>query len=778
MTPLTTVAARRRSSTRRNRRCSSRGRSVERSVRSGGLTRAFAVALQGRPCTRRTPPPASASRPSICWRGDRRRSSRGRSLRQSCGLARRGRGRGARRLARHPLEFLQLGLRDLTVHAPMPPFFPLLTEMSRAEHVAARRWRSRALRAQAVPPSTSQTFLGVHRAWRETTPLGVRGQRPRAWLDSSRRPVRGRGARGPASVVVVTVARAAPSWRGPPALRAPARRRLRLPRSVRRGANARGPAARPMPLARGLAVRLLLPRGRSRRRRRRSRGTGGSTAAAAAAAPRTAAAAGRRPRRTANFVSPRARRAQIRKHVRPALRLLRISKLPPWQSAYTSVVKARVLILADHPERNVMPTMHRRPRPGPWDMHNHAREVVVAPALLRRQSLREPNAPPVIGLVVRVRTERPSHGDEQNGGQPVEESVLGCSFIASPAKISRDPFSIAEVRVGWTRKINAIDKLDLPPEQVLQVDHVFPTRAHLLHVHKEHVLNLASILHKVALLAKRPVASENPENVLLDGTTSPVRLPFHCTEGLESVSEELIGITLARPELLHRKDPVTRGDRERGLLVRPVTLHRKRVSLGGESAHGAAEPAPRTAPLHVRVEHPPDRPHAEEHLRDRIHKARFPLVTNPPTSAVPLQLTQHMLPGDSICKGAQVQARRQRLQQLRHAARGASRQHGYDRVPPDWTSPGAASAPPGTSAATRGRTCGPRRVPGAAAAPAPPRRLSDRRNVRRWHRQRLARAQRVRGQRRLHGRRSGRRPVRSSGSSGVVVDARLLTDAR
>ena len=42
--------------------------------------------------------------------------SRGRSLRQSCGLARRGRGRGARRLARHPLEFLQLGLRDLTVH--------------------------------------------------------------------------------------------------------------------------------------------------------------------------------------------------------------------------------------------------------------------------------------------------------------------------------------------------------------------------------------------------------------------------------------------------------------------------------------------------------------------------------------------------------------------------------------------------------------------------------------------------------------------------------------
>ena len=328
MTPLTTVAARRRSSTRRNRRCSSRGRSVERSVRSGGLTRAFAVALQGRPCTRRTPPPASASRPSICWRGDRRRRSRGRSLRQSCGLARRVRGRGARRLARHPLEFLQLGLRDLTVHAPMPPFFPLLTEMSRAEHVAARRWRSRALRAQAVPPSTSQTFLGVHRAWRETTPLGVRGQRPRAWLDSSRRRVRGRNARGRASVVVL-VARAVRSWRGQLALPAPARRRLRLPRSAGLPvASARLPATRPTPLGRWLAPRRLLPGGRTGRRRRRGRGAGGSAAAAATAAPRRPRGP-RRPRRAPDFIGPRARRTHIRKHVGPALSLLRISKISP-----------------------------------------------------------------------------------------------------------------------------------------------------------------------------------------------------------------------------------------------------------------------------------------------------------------------------------------------------------------------------------------------------------------------------------------------------------------
>ena len=63
------------------------------------------------------------------------------------------------------------------------------------------------------------------------------------------------------------------------------------------------------------------------------------------------------------------------------------------------------------------------------------------------------------------------------GGSRSNKNVLGCRFKAFPAKVLRDPFSIAEVLMSWTRKSNAIDKVDLPPEQVLQVDDVFPTRA-------------------------------------------------------------------------------------------------------------------------------------------------------------------------------------------------------------------------------------------------------------------------------------------------------------
>eukprot|EP00959_Pyramimonas_sp_CCMP1952_P260717 5451338-Pyramimonas_sp.AAC.1 len=62
-------------------------------------------------------------------------------------------------------------------------------------------------------------------------PLAVGRWRPHAWLDRGRSRVRGRDARGPASVVVL-FARAAQSRRGQPALLAPARRRLRLPRSA------------------------------------------------------------------------------------------------------------------------------------------------------------------------------------------------------------------------------------------------------------------------------------------------------------------------------------------------------------------------------------------------------------------------------------------------------------------------------------------------------------------------------------------------------------------
>ena len=185
----------------------------------------------------------------------------------------------------------------------------------------------------------------------------------------------------------------------------------------------------------------------------------------------------------------------------------------------------------------------------------------------------------------------------------------------------------------------------------------------------------------------------------------------------------------------------------------------------------------------MRVDDPPNRLHPKEHLRDRIHEARVAQVGNAPSTAAPLQLTQHVLAGNSVGVRAQVPARRQRPQQLRHAARVASGQHGSHLRPPVSRSPGRASATPSTAPATRRTTCGrrpicgPRLVASAAAAPAPPSRPCVRRNECRWHLQRLARAKRVRGQRRPHSRRSGRRPVRSSGSSGVV-DAHLLNVAR
>ena len=126
-----------------------------------------------------------------------------------------------------------------------------------------------------------------------------------------------------------------------------------------------------------------------------------------------------------HFLGLSARRAHIRKHVGPALNLLRISKVPPELITRSTIVKARVLILADHPVRNVMPAMHRRPRRIPRDMHYDARELVVAPVLLWCKNQREPNATPVVALVIRVRPERPLHGDEEHGRQPIPERVLG-----------------------------------------------------------------------------------------------------------------------------------------------------------------------------------------------------------------------------------------------------------------------------------------------------------------------------------------------------------------
>ena len=272
-------------------------------------------ALRSRLCTRRTPPAASTS----TWsRDDRRRNSLERGLGQGPRDWRRGRRHRARRPARRSfLEFLQLCLRDRPVHAPMPPSFPLLLDMQPAEHVASRHWRTLALLTPAVRPHTSQTSRSIDRVRRETTPVvWVRERRPRARLNSSRRLVRSRGARARASAVV-SVARGPRGWRGPSALPALARRRLRRPRSGRRGASAGVPAARATPLARWLAPRRFLASGRTRRRRRRGRGTGGSTAAA------VAAAALRRPRRARARRRPRRPRRcpALRRPRRPRLRL-------------------------------------------------------------------------------------------------------------------------------------------------------------------------------------------------------------------------------------------------------------------------------------------------------------------------------------------------------------------------------------------------------------------------------------------------------------------------
>ena len=305
MTPLTAVAARRSPCLVRNRRRMSCLRDLDvlhrrRCRRRGG---AIAGGLSGGSFPR-GPPRALANRASLS------------------------RGRRTRGLACLLLpEQLQLSLRDGPVHTPMPTILVLQLEMLPAQIPASLLWRAPALPASSVRPGTSHALSGVNRVRREATPFVPRERRPRAWLDSSRSRVRGRNARGPASVVV-HVARAAQSRRGQPALLAPAQWLLQLPRSAGVPvASARIPATRPTPLARWLAPRRLLPGGRTRRRRRRGRGAGGS-AAAAASAPRRPRGP-RSPRRAPDFIGPRARRTHIRKHVGPALSLLRRSKFSP-----------------------------------------------------------------------------------------------------------------------------------------------------------------------------------------------------------------------------------------------------------------------------------------------------------------------------------------------------------------------------------------------------------------------------------------------------------------
>ena len=419
-----------------------------------------------------------------------------------------------------------------------------------------------------------------------------------------------------------------------------------------------------------------------------------------------------------------------------------------------------------------MPPMHRRLRRIPRDMHYDARELVVAPVLLWCQNLREPNATPVVALVIWVRPERPLHSDEEHGRQPIPERVLGCPATAS---ILCTPFCFAEMRMSRTRAIHVLDAPDLTPEQLLHVDLVLQRSAHILHVHPKHVLDLTDVIcNELARLANCPIPHEDPKDVLLHSRAFPEGPPLgagldsRCTEGLDSVSEKGCRITLAPPELLGREEAPSRRACQPSLLVRADVLRGESGSLVGESAHRTAVAVQRTASLHVRVDDPPNRLHPKEHLRDRIHEARVAQVGNAPSTAAPLQLTQHVLAGNSVGVRAQVPARRQRPQQLRHAARVASGQHGSHLRPPVSRSPGRASATPSTAPATRRTTCGRRRICGprlvasAAAAPAPPRRPCVRRNVCRWHRHSLARAQRVRGQRRMHRRRRGRLPVRRS----------------
>ena len=378
-----------------------------------------------------------------------------------------------------------------------------------------------------------------------------------------------------------------------------------------------------------------------------------------------------------------------------------------------------------------MPPMHRRLRRIPRDMHYDARELVVAPVLLWCQNLREPNATPVVALVIWVRPERPLHSDEEHGRQPIPERVLGCPATAS---ILCTPFCFAEMRMSRTRAIHVLDAPDLTPEQLLHVDLVLQRSAHILHVHPKHVLDLTDVIcNELARLANCPVAHEDPEDVLLHSRAfTKGRQPaptesFRCTEGLDSVSEKRRRITLAPPELLSREEALSRGDCQPSLFVWPDVLRGEGGSLVGESAHGTAVRhvrSVRTASLHVRVDDPPNRLHPKEHLRDRIHEARVAQVGNAPSTAAPLQLTQHVLAGNSVGVRAQVPARRQRPQQLRHAARVASGQHGSHLGPPVSRSPRRASATPSTAPATRRTTCGRRRICDAPVlSPARPRPL-------------------------------------------------------
>ena len=263
------------------------------------------------------------------------------------------------------------------------------------------------------------------------------------------------------------------------------------------------------------------------------------------------------------------------------------------------------------------------------------------------------------------------------------------------------------MRMSRTRFRCVFGPPDLPPEQLLQVDVVLPRSAHILHVDPKDVLDLTNIIcNELARLANCPIPHEDPEDVLLHSSAFPKTIPlatrgvFRCTEGLDSVSEKGRRITLAPPELLGREEAPSRGLCQRSHFVRPDVRRGEGGSLVGESADGAAVTAQRTASLHVSVDDPPDRLHPKEHLRDRIHEARVAQVGNAPSTAAPLQLTQHVLTGNSISLRAQVAARRQRSQQLRHVARVASGQHGSHLVPPVSRSPGRASATPSTAPAT------------------------------------------------------------------------------
>ena len=267
------------------------------------------------------------------------------------------------------------------------------------------------------------------------------------------------------------------------------------------------------------------------------------------------------------------------------------------------------------------------------------------------------------------------------------------------------------MRMSRTRFRCTFDAPDLAPEQLVQVDVVLPVSAHILHVDPKNVLDLTDIIcNELARLANCPIPHEDPKDVLLHSRAFPERPPlgtgvhFRCTDRLDSVSEKGCRITLAPPELLGREEAPSRRVCQPSLLVRPDVLRGESGSLVGESAHRTAVAVQRTASLHVRVDDPPNRLHPKEHLRDRIHEARVSVarqvIGNAPTTAAPLQLTQHVLTGDTVGGLAQVPIRRQRSQQFVHVARVASGQHGSHLVPPVSRSPGRASATPSTAPAT------------------------------------------------------------------------------